>query len=253
MRRKNSKNPLVIALAIVVLAAALIGGGVYGLKAYNRHQADKIYSTADTVQYPNFSLTLTKAELRPVDLPIMDNLVQQYGGLNKDENCDAFSKAATNTMIAGQVMPYGPSDYNLCNRRNDSRKEIKKYSDANHQLVIDYKITAKATVKAPKISIKLIPDSGRKLDEQVLQFNGNAFMSPDSIDSGGIRYASSNDFEYKPFKKSDLGSDIGKGLTRTGYMYTDVRNNESSTDFVLTYYDDGTPQTRTVRIDLTKK
>lgn len=258
-QKRSKKKPIIIAFIVIVGLALLTTGGIFGLKAYDKHQEDKIYSVGETMHYPDFNVVVTKAEAKPVNLPIKNELVQQYGGLDKDENCDTFSKASSlinvkfNSSTPIQALPNGPSDYNLCIRRNDSRKAIKQYSETNRQLVVDYKITANESVSTSQVRVQLIPDSGRKLNEQVDSLNCNEFIDPSTFDFGDTRTSNTDCFKYIPYFESELGGNISKGLTRSGYLYTDVRNNESSTDFILSYFHKGVNNTRTVRIDLTKK
>lgn len=188
-QQKQSKNKHIITIIGVIVALALLTvGGVFGLKDYHKQQADKIYSVGQTMRYPGFSVEITKAEAKPVNLPIKKELVQQYGGLAKDENCATFSKASTMTYLGTpQAVPYGPSDYNLCVRRNDSRKAIKQYSEENRQLVVDYKITANDAMSTSQVKVQLIPDSGRRLNEQVDSLNCNEFINPSTSDVGAIR------------------------------------------------------------------
>jgi hypothetical protein len=206
------------------------------------------------MHYPDFSVVVTKAEAKPVNLPIKNELVQQYGGLDKDENCDTFSKASSmirvtfNSSTPTQTLPYGPSDYNLCVRRNDSSNAIKQYSEANRQLVVDYKITANGTVSTSQVKVQLIPDSGRKLNEQVDSLNCNEFIDPSTFDLDGIRTTNTDCSKYIPYFQSEIGSNISKGLMRSGYLYTDVRNTEKSADFILSYYHNNERNTRTMRI-----
>ncbi|HEY1645272.1 MAG TPA: hypothetical protein VGF75_02705 [Candidatus Saccharimonadales bacterium] len=257
-QKRNKRNPIIILVTAVVGLTLLAAGGIFSLKAYHKYQANKIYSVSQTMHYPDFSVVVTKAEAKPVNLPVQNELVKKYGGLDKDENCDTFSKASTMTHLGSpELVPYGPSDYNLCVRRNESRQEIKKYSEANRQLVVNYRIAANETVTTSQLKVQLIPDSGRKLNKQVDSFICNEFIQPSTSDFIGIRN-SNNDcydhpFEYNPYFQSDIGENISKGLTRSGYLYTDVRNSENSVDFILSYYHDGKNNTRTTRIDLAEK
>lgn len=251
-QKRNKKKPLIITVTVIVGLALLTTGGIFGLKAYQKHQEDKIYSVGDTIHYPDFNLVVTKADVKPVNLPIKADLVKKYGGLDTPENCDTVSKAQKLEWYGAYKAP-GISDYNICIRRNDSRQEIKKYSDANHQLVLDYKIVADDTVSTKDIKIRLIPDSGRNPTEQVNQFNGNEFMNDMYSEFDGAIMQSRDYVEYKPYFSSWIGENISKGITRPGYLYTDVRNSENSADFILTYTHNGKENIRTVRIDLTKK
>lgn len=257
-QKLNEKRPIIITLTVIVALPLLTVGGILGLKAYYKHQADKIYSVGETMNYRGFNVVVTKVEAKSVRLPLKNDLVQQYGGVDKDENCDTFSKASTMTYLGSpQLVPYGPSDYNLCIRRNNSRKVIKDYSTTNRQLVVDYKITANETVSTTQLKIQLIPDDGRKLNKSDNSFICNEFMQPSISDFNGTRTSNTDcydhPFEYNPYFQSKIGENISKGLTRAGYLYTDVNNNENSVDFILTYYRNGVKDTRTVRIDLAKK
>lgn len=253
IKRSLRKNPLFIA-GIIVLIALLIGaGGVVGLKAYNNSQANKIYAVGDTVKMPDFDFKVTKAQLKPVDLPIDKKTVAKYGPLTTPEDCDKFSKAPTMTFLGSpDPVPYGPSDYNICIRRNESREGVNEYIAKNKQLTVDYTITAKHNVDTSKLTITLTPDSGRKLDEQVSSFKGTQFfseMAQEKINFGGvITYTAELPFKYIPYKQSDLGGDINKGLQRSGSIRTDIRNTEHAVDVKVAYKHDGKVQTRIVRI-----
>lgn len=259
-QQKRSKKKSIIITATAVIGIALLStGGVFGLKAYRHYQANKIYSVGKAMPYPSFSVEVTKAEIKPVDISNTIKAAQKYGGLNNNENCDNFSKAATMTTLGfgsnSQTLPDGPSDYNLCIRRNESRQAITKYTEANRQLVINYKINADTTIDTSQVKVKLIPDSGRNLSNQYSPIYCNEFTDPSAYDLNGIRYSSSapcNDNNTTYFQ-SDIGENISKGLTRTGYLYTDVRNNENSVDFILSYSHAGKTDTRTTRIELAKK
>ncbi len=248
-QRRSKKNPIIIIVSIIAGLVILTSGGVFGLKAYQKHQADKIYSVDQTMHYPGFSVVVTKAEVKPVNLPIKADLVKKYGGLGTPENCDAASKAQKLEWYGAYRAP-GISDYNLCIRRNNSRQDIKEYSNANHQLVVNYKITASDTVNTKDIKIRLIPDSGRNPTEQVNQFNGNEFMLDRYSEIDGAILETNEIFNYIPYFRSAIGENISKGITRPGYLYTDVRNSEHSADFILTYSHDGTENTCITRMVL---
>lgn len=251
-QKRSKKKPIIIAVTIIVGLALLTTGGIFGLKAYDKHQEDKIYSVGNTMHYPDFNLVITKAEVKPVNLPVKTDLVKKYGGLENPENCDAVSKAQKLEWYGAYKLP-GVSDYNLCIRRNNSRDDIKKYSDANHQLVVDYKIVANDTVSTKDIKIRLIPDSGRNPTVRVDDFNANEFMIDRYSDFDGAITETRDTFNYIPYFRSEIGENISKGITRPGYLYTDVRNSESSADFILTYTQNGKENIRTVRVDLAKK
>lgn len=242
-------------LLIPVVLAVSVAGGLYAYVMYNQSLVDKIYSVGDVVRYPNFTLEITKAEIKPVDLPVSKKMTDKYGGINSKEDCEKVSKIRPNSMAAGRVIIEGAaSDFNLCHRRNNSRDDINKYSSENRQLVIDYKLTASDTVETSGIKIELIPDSGRKLGERVNAFNGGyLFEETDNFfDHENIRYEFSSDFKYAPYHQSELGGNIGKGLERKAYLYTDVRTSEQTADFILTYTHNGTTEKRTIRINISQ-
>ncbi len=251
-KRSNKKKPTIIAITLIVGSALLASGGIFGLRAYQKHQADRVYSVGETMHYPGFSVEVTKAETKPVNLPLRADLVKKYGGLDNPENCDVLSKTNKITMLGEVKGPYGPSDYNLCIRRNNSRQDIKKYSDANHQLVVDYKIMAVDTVSTKDIKIRLIPDSGRNPTEQVNDLYGSEFMQDRYSEFGGVFYETTDFFSYVPYFRSDIGQNISKGIIRPAYLYADVRNNENTADFILTYTHNGKENIRIMRIGLTK-
>lgn len=253
MNKVNRKNGFKLSITAVIAILILCAGGFFGVKAYQKQQENKIYAVGDTIKLPDFDFKVTRAEFKVVDLPIDQKTVAKYGPLDKPEDCDTMSKAPTMTFLGNpNPVPYGPSDYNICIRRNDSRKGINDYIAKNKQLNVDYTITAKGTVSTANLKITLIPDSGRKPDEQVYAFNGTQFFNDsaqEKINWGGVMtYMPEVDIKYIPYHQSDIGGDINKGLQRTGYTYTDIRNSEHSVDVKVTYKKDGKDNTRIVRV-----
>lgn len=255
----NKKKSSIIKWIIISVAIVALGvGGFFGYKAYENYLANKIYAPNENVGFPDFDVKVTKAEFKAVDLPIDEKTVKKYGAIDKKENCDTQSKENTywkawDGDINAPWVKYGPSAYNICIRRNDSRDAITNYSSENKQLVVDYTITAKNNVNAKDVSIALEPDSGRKLDKQVDAFNANQFfelgaqelISADfTLGAPGPVYTDEFSQKYIPYHKSDLGGNINKGIERKGSLYADVRTSESSVDLKITYHG----QTRIVRI-----
>lgn len=255
----NKKKSSIIKWIIVGVAIVALGvGGFFGYKAYENYLANKIYAPNDTVGFPDFDVKVTKAEFKAVDLPLDDKAIKKYGAIDKKENCDTQSKENTywkawDGDINAPWVKYGPSAYNICIRRNDSRDTITKYSSENKQLVVDYTIKAKNNVDAKDVSVVLEADSGRKLDKQVDAFNANQFFEmgaqellPEALMAGapGPVYTDELPQKYIPYHKNDLGGNINKGIERKGNLYTDIRTSESSVDLKITYHG----QTRIVRI-----
>ncbi len=256
---KDSSKKSLLKWILLGVAVVLLGvGGYFGYKYYQDYQANKVYSVGETVGLSDFKVDITKAEFKPVDLPIDKESVAKYGTLEKHEDCESQSKENTwwrawdNDPDAPWAQT-GPSDFNICVRRNNSRDIINEYTKANSQLVVDYKITALNNVDTSKLKIELIPDSGRKLGEKVESFNANQFFpngaqykAPElaSLAPGAMYTSESRYNPYESYKASDLGDDINKGLERTGYIYTDIRNSENNVDVKITY----NGETRLVRI-----
>ena len=248
MAKASKENARITPLKLVLLCLIVAGlsvGGYFGYRYYQDYQAKKVYSADDTVGMRDFNIEITKADFKPVDLPIDKKVIKKHGALDEKEDCNKLSKEATWNYISYRStgwMNYGPSDFNICIRRNDSRDEINKYSSANKQLAVDYKIVAKENVNTSDLKIELIPDSGRQLNKQVDAFNANQFFSDGAQeistfapDAPGRVYTDEVPQEYKPYHKSDIGGDINKGLERNGYIYTDIRNSENSVDLKISY------------------
>lgn len=155
------------------------------------------------------------------------------------------------TYDVGLKANAGPSEYNICIRRNDVRDSASKYSNGNPQLVFNYKISSKSIVDSKRIRLSLNPDSDRdatKDSELYLggfqkdayeEFTTNSFFpAPIYQLFGSPAYA------YRTYYENELTRDINKGLERTSYVYTDVRKSENSVDVKLTY----NGETRLVRI-----
>lgn len=251
-RKKSIIKWIVIGVAIVALGV----GGFFGYRAYQSYLENKIYSANENVSFPDFDIKVTKAEFKAVDLPIDKETVKKYGAIDKKENCDTQSKESTYWKAWGgdinaPWVKYGPSAYNICIRRNDSRDAITKYSSENKQLVVDWVITAKNNVTTKDVSISLEPDSGRKLNDQVDAFNANQFFElgaqellPETLNMApGPVYTSELEQKYTPYHKSDICGNINKGIERKGNLYTDIRNSENSVDLKISYHG----QTRIVR------
>lgn len=259
--KNNSRHSLVKWVAIsTILVVVLATGGYFGFQYYQYYQADKIYSVDDIVSLPNFKIDITKSEFKSVDLSLDKDSITKYGGLDKQENCTTQSRERTwwkawdNDPDALWVQ-LGPSDYDICNRRNLSRNTINEYLKNNDRLHIDYKIIATNNIDTTKLKIELVLDSGRKLDEQISAFKGNQFFPLGAqykskelekvLDVPGPIYTSEREYiPYKPYFVSSLGGDINKGLERAGSISADIRKSEENIDLKVTYEN----QVRVIRI-----
>lgn len=255
---KDSSNKSVkLWVVLVFISIILVAGGYFGYKYYEDYMTNKIYSVDETVKLSDFSIEITKATFKPVNLPIDKKTVEKYGDISQQEDCEKLSKTDSwvSIMRNGEWSQYGPSAFNICHRRNDSRNEINKYSNSNSQLAVDYKITALSNVDTSKLKINLTPDSGRKLGEQVDSLSANQFFEDGAqeildFDFGvpGPVYTEESRQTYKPYFASDMGGDLNKGLSRKGYTYTDIRKSENSVDLKISYTKNGQKEVRVVRI-----
>ncbi len=245
-------------ISLVLIIAAVGAGGYFGYKYYQNYQENKIYSVNETVNFTDFDFRVTKSEYKAVNLPIDNDTVKKYGGIEKKEDCDKLSDSPTYFFDypAGATIPdvppkTGPSDRVICERRNESRSAIQEYSSDNKQLVVDFTITARSEVNSGDLKIELEADSGRNLNEKVDTFNVNQFFKygaqekrPLMLDGTIPTYGGEYKQVYIPYFASPIKGDINKGLERKGYIYTDIRNSENTVDMKITYKND----TRIVRI-----
>lgn len=263
---KENKKTAVIKWVILGLITILIAiGGYFGYRHYEDYQANRVYSIDETVGFSDFDFHVTKAEFKDVDLPLDEAAIAGHGGLDNQEECSSLSteKSWEYTGFGTEVgmdgwRQNGPSDYEVCSNRNESRNAIAEYAGSNKQLVIDYKVTAKNSVSAENLALTLMPDSGRDPNTKVSELNGNQFLkggllsketeTVNGVTHGTYSSLSKSKLNYNPYGKSDIGGDINKGLERTGYVYTDIRNSEKIVDLKVTYKKDGQTHTRIVRI-----
>lgn len=251
----TKKTPLIKWIVIGVAVIVLGIGGFFGYGTYQNYLADKIYAPSERVDFSDFTITTTKADFTTVDLPLDKGSIVKYGDLDKQENCSTFSKERTWDRMIGEWSHYGPSEFNICVRRNSSRQVINQYSSENKKLIVDFNIKAKSNVNTKDVQIDLVADSGRNLGERVDSFNANQLFAggaqhiyDDSQSTfgapGKVMSLEYTNEPYTPYNKSDLGGDLNTGIERKGYIYADIRNSENSVDLKVTYHG----QTRVVRI-----
>lgn len=261
---KKSEKSLLTKLGLICIALILLGvAGYFGFQFYQNYKDNKIYSVGEVVTFPGFEIKITKASFKDVNLELSKEYTNKYGPISKKENCNEFSKAPTYLVDENLVREgvsgdgYGPSKYNICNRRNDYRDHAKKYIDANSQLVLDYIIKSNSIVDSKAVKFTLTPDSGRDVKKSPELYLG-AFKKgaeehffkygPEGGNLNGKTVYSlygDSDYNYDGFYgTSDLSGDINKGLERTGYLYTDIRKTEKNVDLKVSYKG----QTRIVRI-----
>ncbi|MGH9923753.1 MAG: hypothetical protein ACRD5B_00080 [Nitrososphaeraceae archaeon] len=243
--KKSLLKWIVLGVAVVLLGV----GGYFGYQQYQTYLENKVYSTGETIALADFDFTITKAEFKPVNLDLNDDYVKKYGDINTKENCERFSKVKTYDVQL--KMNVGASEYNVCIRRNDIRDSATKYVGDNSQLVVDYTIRSKGNVNSKDIQLSLTPDSGRDVTKDSGLYLGGfqkdaqeEFTTSSLFPAPVYQLFGSPTFTHTAYNKSELTGDINKGLERTGYIYTDVRNSENSADVKITYKG----ETRLVRI-----
>lgn len=253
-RGKPNRSRLKFWTVGIIAIVVIVGAGVFGVIKYHNYQANRIYSVGQSMKYPGFGVTVTKAYFKPVDLPLDNSVLTKYGGLSVKENCDTLSDQATPYTALQQIginegsfVAPNPSPRALCVRRNDSRIAINTYTSQNKQINVNYIIKASDTVYTKDIKIQLLPDSGRNLNLPVDQLTGNEFMygNLSNDESGYYVYT-----KYIPYFQSSLGGNVNSGLTRSDYIYSDVRNTEKSVDFSLSYVLNGKTTTKITRVHL---
>ena len=228
----------------IVIIGLVGAGGYIGWSTYQSYQTHRIYLTGESVAMSDLTIQITKAEFKPVNVPLDKESIAKYGSLNTQENCETQSRIKTWSGRDDKWYQDGPSDYNICVRRNSSRDAINTYTKHNNQFVVDYTITARNTVDTSQLHIALIPDSGRKLDEQVDALNANQFFPGGAqhknstmmtIGAPGPTYTPEYSLPYKPYHVSNIGGEMHQGIKRSGYAYTDVRTSEHTVDMKITY------------------
>jgi hypothetical protein len=245
--KRKSIRPLLAVLAILLLMSIV---GIFGVAKYYNSQANRIYSVGQSMKFPGFSVTVENSQLKPVDLPLNKDVIAKYGGVSTNENCEALSKAPSPQTGYQSILPTAklvenPSPYNFCIRRNDSRKNVGTYISQNRQITIKFTIKAESTV-----NIQVLPDSGRNPNPNDKLFNGNELLF-DNMSNDFNGYYSS--FEaYSPYGHNDLGGNVNNGLSRNGFIYTDVRNTENSVDFSFSYNQSGSTVTKITRVLLVR-
>jgi hypothetical protein len=251
--KDNTQNTPLKWAILGILSVLIVAGGYFGYKYYLENQANKLYSVGETASFPDFNFTVKKATFKPVTLDINQDYVREHGGVTVQEDCSTKSQEKTRDIDSG--LNIGPSEYNICIRRNDIRKDIEKYVQDNSQLVIDYSIHSKGNVNSKDININLTPDSGRDVTKESELYLGafqkdaiEKFFYSKFFDGTVYQLYGTPTYFHTPYGKNSLEGDINKDIIRNGYIYTDIRNSENSVDFKVTYKKENKTHTRIVRI-----
>lgn len=225
-------------LLIPVVAALLIGGGFFANNKYKDYMSDKIYSTEETIDFPDFTLKVDKPSFSTIRISVPQDKASRYGGLDVNEDCSKYPednnqpKDYYNEATRKWVF-YSANDWERdhptagrCESRNDSRSTINKYISNNERIDLSYSLTAKNNVTASKINVSLMPDSGRSLSSDATLFDYDSLLSKG--------YADYN-YEYKPNGETKLEGDINKGITRRVTTKADIRKSENTIDLKVVY------------------
>lgn len=238
-------------LMIPIVLLLLVVAGLFGNHLYKQHLNNKIYAVGENIEFPDFSLKVNKPSFSQVSLTVPKDKAAKYGGLDTAEDCSKYpedNNMPQDKWDGNKWIMYDENDWEkdhptrrYCKWRNDSRKSISSYIAKNVHMTLNYKLTAKNNVNSSKISISLMPDSGRTLSGKDTLFDYDALLSS--------RYAPPFNYEYHPFKETKLGNDINKGITRQGSIDADVRNSEHTLDLKVIYHMGGNDYTRLIRIN----
>lgn len=266
MKKLKKDNNIVSLLKLFIIGFAVIVLGVsgyLGYKSYQNYLANKIYSVDEIVRLSDFKFEITKSEFNDIKLSLDEESVDRFGSTDIKEDCNNWSKEKT-WMKAWHNDPeapwiqFGPSEYNVCILRNDSRDEINKYVEDNQNLIIEYKITAINNVKVSDLKIEILPNTGRDLSKEADPFKHNQFFrGAQTINEayrdeifkylgapGPVMGDVLEGSLYDSYIQSKLSGDINKGLERTGYVNADIRKSEISVDIKIIYNN----ETRLMRI-----
>lgn len=235
-------------LVLPILLLLLVCSGFFAYNKYQQHLNEKIYSTNDTINFSDFTLSVKEPSFKNVEVKVPQDKVSKYGDLNATENCSKYPEDNNQPQdyfneSTGKWVFHDEEQWEkdhptrrYCEWRNDSRSSINKYIADNQRLTLNYELIANNNVDSSRINISLLPDSGRELKTDATHFDYDSLLSS--------RYVPPFNYAYRPYTQSDLGGDINKGITRRGEIKADIRNDEKSIDLKITY----NGETRLVRI-----
>lgn len=251
--RTNGKQSIKwLIIPIIILVTLLSGWAI--LKQHINNEKNRIYSAQDTINFDGLKFNISNVAFNDVDLKVDKNFLDTYP-LDKVEDCNAQSKenSWSEELYMGGVAKWGrngTSDYEVCQGINKARQDIVRYTSDNKRLNIKFNLVASEKIETDDIKIKLEPDSGRNLDEDMdwLNNGGRWVQKKATATHDGVTHDYYDQWTifpiYNPTVKPKLGNDINIGLTRSGNIGADIRNSENTIDLSVTYKDD----TRVVRI-----
>lgn len=245
---KTRTKASLIWLPVFIASLAIIGVGLYSYQIFRNRANSKIYVAGDTVKLSDFSILVEDVKFNDVSIVIPQDKEAKFGGLATVENCSQYPYLSwEKNGVDISSLDYNENEYEkknpsgrFCEWRNESRIKINKYKADNKRLSLNYQITAKNTVDSSKISISLLPDTGRNVAEPAKQFDFDPLLSK--------RYSPAFDFTYTPYSASKIGGDINTGITRKGTIEADIRNGENTIDFKIVYQRDGSSVERIIRL-----
>lgn len=226
-------------LALPVILALLVSGGLFANYKYQQHLNDKIYSVSEDINFSDFTLAVDNPSFSAVELTVPQDKVSRYGGLDVTEDCSKYPEdndrpANHHNSATGQWVFYDEDEWErdhptkrYCEWRNNSRKDLQAYIADNQRVSIDYTITAKNNVKSDDIQVTVVLDSGRGYKNPSTMFDHDPLLS--------TNYAPAFNYSHKTYSETKLGGDINKGTNRSQNISFDVRNSEKTIDLKVTY------------------
>ena len=200
-------------LLLPVIIVLLVSVGFYINHSYQQNQKNKIYTVNETVKMPGFDFKVLKAEYSevPIDTRGID--------LNDRKDCSKVPE----------------EEKHDCDWYNWPRRNAQNYLNEYTRATVSYEVTADKVVDGKKLSVNILPDSGREL---------NYNTGSDSYDDL-YSFTWELNIDYTANPKSDFGGNVNSGITRKGSIGADLKNSEQVFDVVVSY--EG--ETRTIRLN----
>lgn len=203
-------------LALPVILALLIGGGLFANYKHLQYLDEKIYSVGDTVKMQGFDFKVSKVDFSKVPLDTKNV------NLSDRKDCNQVPK----------------DEKGDCDWYNWPRRNAQDYINGNYRATISYEVTAdNEPIQGHDVSINVLPDSGREL-----AYNVDESKQTGSNEEFSFLWVL--DLPYTLNPRSDFGGAVNRGITRKGTIGVDLKNSEQVFDVVVKYHG----KTRVVRI-----
>jgi hypothetical protein len=234
-----------VSLIAVLLIIILVNFTISAVQAYNeRTRSEKIYSVGETIDVGPLSFKVSNISEKEISLTVPAEKIKYYGDLQTREDCDKYPSYPYSEVIrSGNMFDVDEVEFekttharNYCNWRNETRDAAAIYLKDYQRVFVDYELSAQSTVDTKLIQIEVTPDSGRDVKKTGEKFDYSALLSE--------KFVPGFDFQHQSYVAKDIGGSMNKGITRSSQVNLDVKNDEKTVDFKLSY--DG--RTRIVRI-----